>query len=325
MAESDKPLINGWREALVSVHDLDAWADAYTMLGDWEIRHQGPVSQAMLTLLGLPDNSTAEELLLAERNSEYGFCRLIRFDTAPDAPLIRSNARPWETGGWFDLNARVADMQLSFDTINRLGWSAESDPVEWQFGEVIVKEWLVRGPDGVVLALIERVDPPLPAAEQPGNFSKHINATQIVTDITAAREFYQQVLGFKPLIEVNDEFFIPEPASNVLGLPAESAAKQKWNISLQAAPGADGGWIEILSLPGISGRDFSALTDPPNRGILSLRFPVDDPDALQQHLLDHSITVISECQNLMLEPYGQVRMFTARGPHGARLDFFNIR
>ena len=106
------------------------------------------------------------------------------------------------------------------------------------------------------------------------------NSTQIVDDIDAARHFYAKILGFTIEVEVNDQPMMPEPRQNVLGVPDELAATQHWNIAMLKPPGEHGGSVEIISLPGISGRDFAPLADPPNRGIVSLRFPVDDVDAL---------------------------------------------
>lgn len=324
MSDTDTPVISGWREALVSVADVEPWLRFYQTVGGWEIRHQGPVDAATLEFLGLPAGTTANETLVAEPGVDTGFTRLICFADGHQNPVIRSNARPWETGGWYDLNSRVDDMGARFTDIGKLGWRAESDPIEWNFSGRLVSEWLVNGPDGVSFAFIERLDPPLPPEERPGALSAHINATQFVADIEAARHIYQEILGFNALIEVSDEFFIPEPAPNVLGLPAEAAAKQKWNISLQAAPGEAGGWVEILSLPGISGRSFADRTDPPNRGIISLRFPVNDLVTLHTHLLNNDVEIVQTPQTLSLAPYGEVSMLTARGPCGARLDFFQI-
>lgn len=322
MRDTDVPLIGGWREALVSVEDIDAWVAAYAALGSWEVRHRGPLDAATAAFLNLPDGTPGEEALVAEPGSSSGFTRLVRFDTPAPTPAIRANARPWDTGGWYDLNVRVDDMDARFAAVQELGWGAESEPVTWQFEAITVNEWLVRAPDGVVFALIQRIDPPLPPGEEPGPFSRHVNSTQFVTDIDAAREFYQRVLGFNELIAVTDDYYATQPGPNVLGLPDNLAAEQKWNISLHEAPGTAGSWVETISLPGCAGQDFSDQVRAPNRGIISLRFPVADIEQLARHLHTEAVTIVAGPTRLRLEPYGDVRMLTARGPHGALLDFF---
>ena len=81
MTATNIPVIHGWREALVSVSDIDGWIAAYQLLGDWEVRHRGAVDEAMLEFLGTPAGITAEEALLAEKGRAGGFTRLIRFNT----------------------------------------------------------------------------------------------------------------------------------------------------------------------------------------------------------------------------------------------------
>jgi catechol 2,3-dioxygenase-like lactoylglutathione lyase family enzyme len=320
MAIPDRPQIHGWREALISVSDIDRWVAAYRQLGGWEIRHRDSLAAETLSFLGLPEDMGGEEVLLAEPGSETGFARLVHF--AGLHPAIRSNARPWETGGWYDVNSRVVDMDSIFSQLQELGWSGEADPIIWNFQGKTVNELLARAPDGIVFALIQRIDPPLPPEQQPGKLSAHINATQIVTDIAAAKNFYQDILGFKPIIKIDDEPMLPEPAPNVFGLPDEVALRQNWNICLQEAPAGDGGWVEIVSLPGLSGRDFAERTDPPNRGIISLRFPVNDLLTLHDYLLGNGVCIVQAPTTLHIEPYGDVSILTARGPQGVRLDFF---
>jgi catechol 2,3-dioxygenase-like lactoylglutathione lyase family enzyme len=150
----------------------------------------------------------------------------------------------------------------------------------------------------------------------------HFNSTQIVDDIDAAKSFYRDVLGFVPTVEVDDEPMMPEPRQNVLGLPNEIAAVQNWNIAMLRPAGGAGGSVEIISLPGISGRDFAPLADPPNRGIVSLRFPVDDATAMHRRLIDADVPIVNAPRTLAMPPEGDVTMMTARGPCGARLDFF---
>ena len=62
--------------------------------------------------------------------------------------------------------------------------------------------------------------------------------------------------------------------------------------------------------------------DPPNRGIVSLRFPVDHVAAMHRKLIAADIPIVNAPQSLELPPYGDMQMMTARGPCGARLDFF---
>ncbi|MEJ2139448.1 MAG: VOC family protein [Gammaproteobacteria bacterium] len=313
--------IGGWREALLSVADLESWKKQYLQTGDWEVRCQGDVDGDYLLYLKIKAQS-AKQAVLAHKGANYGHVRLICFEGASRQPLIRSNGRPWETGGWFDLNARVENMEEQFLRLQDSGWSGLSDPIEWTFGTTTVKEWLAYGPDGIVWAIIERINPPLNPAARPGPFGPHFNSTQIVGDISEARAFYEGLLGFTQLVNVADEPVATQPRQNVLGLPEELATQQRWNITMLQAPEAGGGSIELLSLPGLSGRNFAPLADPPNRGILSLRFPVGDLHRLRTHLAAAGVRFAREPQTVTLPPDGRVTMMTVYGPGRARLDFY---
>jgi catechol 2,3-dioxygenase-like lactoylglutathione lyase family enzyme len=317
-----QPVIDGWREALLSVADFEGWKSFYTQLDGWELMHEGDMPPDMLSYLQLPEGSKAREALLGKSNSTCGFVRLVSFVDADRQPLIRSNAQPWETGGWFDLNSRVEDLESCFVQLQNLGWTGRSDPIRWDFGPLTVREWLAFGPDGITLALIERIEPPLAAALQPGAWGAHFNSTQFVDDIESARRFYEDLLGFNVVVEVDDQPVASTPAGNVLGLPSELAATQHWNIAMLSAPGADGGSVEVVSLPGLSGRNFADQANPPHRGIVSLRFPVNDVVMLHQKLCAADVTIIQTPRTLELAHVGRVKMMTAIGPCGARLDFF---
>lgn len=318
-------IVDGWRETLVSVADIDAWVRTYVDVGNWELRYEGPVGRETLAYLRLPAGLQAREAIVARAGAGFGFVRLVCFEGKQPHPLIRSCGRPWETGGWFDLNARVDDIAATFRQLQDIGWGGVSDPIEYDFGPFTVKEWLAYGPDGVNWAVIERVHPPLAPAERPGRMGSHFNSTQIVDDMAVARHFYQDVLGFTVGVQIDEQPMMPEPRQNVLGLPNELVATQRWNLSMLGAPGAAGGTIEIISLPGISGRDFAPLADPPNRGIISLRFPAGNLPALHHRLVEAGVPILQPPQMLPLPPDGSVMMMTVRGPGGARLDFFEQR
>lgn len=315
------PVISGWQETLVSVADLKYWANFYCSFAHWEIKYSGSVAKDRLAYMRVGSGG-ASEVLVGRSDASFGNVRLMQFDDAANAPIIRPNGRPCDVGGWFDLNARVENIAKRLAELRDLGWNDVSDPIQYNFGSLTVKEWLAFGPDGVTLALIERIHPPLEAAEQPGMLGKHFNSAQFVADYAEARSFYEDTLGFTPMVDIEDEPMLPEPGPNVLGLPEELLNTQRWNVSMLKAPGSEGGSVEIISLPGLAGRNFTTRTDPPNRGISSHLFPVADIKALAAHLNRSDVTIVNPPTQVTLPPHGNMQLMTARGPGGVRLDFF---
>ena len=91
---------------------------------------------------------------------ELGFLRLVRLEGVATRP-IRPAAQIWDAGGIFDINIRVHSVEQKYAELVASGWHGVTEPGAYTFGGLQVKEVLLRGHDDVVVALIERVAPPL--------------------------------------------------------------------------------------------------------------------------------------------------------------------
>ena len=320
VAADEHPFISGgYQEAVFSVSDLDAQADFYADVAGWSVLHRGPVPTALLDAYGLPADTAAAEVVLGNPGTERGYLRLVHFDVDGQVQ-IRSNAQTWDTGGIFDVNSRVADMDRKFAEFQAHDWQAASDPVEFSFGPFVVEEWLTRGPDGVVFALIERVQPPLEGWPHLRELSRLFNATQVVADAEAARDFYIDKLGFEVYLEHRGASEAPE--ENVFGLPHNLTTEIARTVYILHPTGTNEGSVEILAFDGALGRDYSARAQPPNLGILTLRFPLSDMDGFVAHLAAEDIEVVVPPTDLALAPYGDVELTAIRGPGGVWLEFY---
>ena len=317
------PRIGGFREAVISVRDLDRYSQFFAEVGGWQIQHRGDTDPRLIAALGLPATVTASEVLMAPPAESSGLVRLIRFDGV-EQQIIRGNDQSWDTGGLFDLNARVRDLDATAAVLQRHGWRGMADPALFKFGPMQVREWLARGPEGVCLALIQRIDPPLEGWELPeSGFSRLFNSSQIVRDMTAALRFYRDGLGFTAFMESVDSQ--DQPGPNILGLPHNLADTER-RIVMLTADEQRLGTVELLSFGALRGADFSALAVPPNLGMLSLRFPVlGDARRLATRLAERGLTPVVPPVTVELPPYGECELFSLRTPEGAWLDFFSVR
>ncbi|MDX1515736.1 MAG: VOC family protein [Woeseiaceae bacterium] len=314
------PVSGGYREAVFSVSDVDAYTSFFETVAGWDVLHRGRVDPVLLSAWGLPDGAGAQHVVLGNPGTTRGYVRLVEFENV-EQRVIRSNAQTWDTGGWFDVNSRVLSMAETFAAITARGWQAYSDPVEFAFGPFVVKEWLARGPDGIVIAVIERVAPPLEGWPQLRRMSRLFNATQIVADIDDARGFYLNTLGFLTYLDHSGPSESPGP--NVLGLPHNLAATVPRHVSIVHPHGSNEGSVELLQFDGADGADFSMHAVPPNLGILMLRFPVSDADALHARLREHGVEPEFRHVSVDLPPYGRQRVTAVRGPGGAWIEFLS--
>ena len=311
---------SGWRETVVSVRDVDQMVAFYTGTLGWELRTSGKVDRAMLEAWGLPPEASARFALVANPGSDHGFVRIVSFKGV-EQRRIREHDVPWDTGGIFNMNIRVADMDQIEREATDAGWQGISRPVTFTFGPFVVSEWIPRTSDGVRIAFIKRHSPPLEGWPNLTVTSRTFNSTQIVADLNEALQFYQGVLGFHTTMTTRGPS--AEPGEYVLGLSREAMVEitREVRIVSPADAGNDGS-IELLEFEGYTGRDFSDHARPPNLGNLMLRFPVPDVDALVAYLRARGVTPEYAPVETEVRPYGPVKITAIRAPDGAWLEFF---
>lgn len=314
--------ISGFDEAVLIVRSpephLACWRDA----GGWVLQHEGAVDARLLHGWGLPEAAAGREWRLAHPHGGAGCLRLMRLDNAGPQADMRPDDQCWDSGGIFDLNVRVRDVAGAAAALHALHWHGASPPIRWDFGGLIVKEWLTRGPDNVRLALIERVEPPLPEADQPVGFGPVFNSSQIVRDMDAALGFYCDVLGFQRAVSFQTG---PLPsAANVMGLPPGLAAQASLDLHIVHPAGLKEGSIEIVSVNGAGGLDLSDTARLPNFGMALLRHPVRGIKVFAEHLARQEWPLAMPLTRVSLAPHGEVDLLAVCAPEGARLEFYEV-
>jgi len=312
----------GWHEAVVSVSDLTRSAKFFTQVAGWRQDHSGSLAAAELAYLGLdPAAQPGEFIVLQPPDYPQGWVRLIRYG-AGQAPIVRANAQAWDTGGIFSLMTRSADATANLRAAEALGWQAYNEPYQFQFGELSLLNLVLRGPDGLNVAVYEWLAPPLPDAPAADTLSKAFNSMQMVADMAAARSFYVEKLGFEVIAE--GEFMDPTDRPTNFALPVNFATRIPRAYCILIPPGADraAGRVELMAFPGFTGRDLSSRVNPVARGIQSLRFPVSDLNQRLSQLRARGAPIVFGPAELPMSPFGTVRAFTTQSPDGAWLTFF---
>ncbi len=315
----DAAMPSGFHEVVFSVSDLETATNFYQEVAGYDVIFLGSGSTDLAEHWGLAPNQAIRQAVLKNPGADRGFLRLVEFPGAEQVQ-IRSSAQSWDTGGIFDVNVRVLDIHAKFDELRDRGWQFHSDPIQFHFGPFVVWEVLTKGPDGVVFAMIERVEPPLEGWPHLREFSNIFNSTQIVADFDTNLEFYREKLGFKIYLE--HEGPSKEPGPNVLGLPHNLATVIPRKIVILSPDGTNAGSVELIAFDGVTGADHSELAAAPNLGILALRFPVADLEAYRLRLAEHGVTPIHGPSTITIEPYGSVGIMTIRAPEGAWLEFY---
>lgn len=308
---------NGFQEAVGIVADLDSSARRIAAaLGFVEI-YRGEVPAAAMTLFGIEQEARAQELLLSHPTSPRGRIRLLSLQDQSHG-IMRDGAQAWDTGALFDVNIRALE---SIDSLHhamgRNGFVSPAPITSFDFDPVSVREVLERDGDGLCFALMERVKPPLAGFEDvAGPASWLFNATQIVSDFSAARHFYVEQLGWQVVQEAS---WTHPDGRNCMGLPLGLARDLLVTVGVYQAQGLMEGSVEIIHFA-CEGLDFS-VDGPPMRGWGGLRFPVSSLSDFQSRAERGGCETIGPVQ-MEWAPHGECLAVAAITPWGVRLEAF---
>ena len=264
------------------------------------------------------------EQVLAAPGATTGFLRLIELRGALGQVRIRSSARPFDSGGIFNFNVLVHDIDAVFADLRAAGAQGYADPNRYAiFGKRYAGALLV-GPDGAAINLLQRVGQSYDDLA-PFKVASHIiNATQVVRDFALSQRFFREQLGWTQRWEASPAW--PADGSNNMGLPqslVQSGDVRERAASFAVGADARGGTIEILAFEGLRGTDYAARARAPNAGLLAYRVHVRNLTILRQHLLAKAVAIEAEARNIVLAPYGRVDLLRVVAPDGAWIEFFS--
>ncbi|MGC6329143.1 hypothetical protein [Rhizorhabdus sp. FW153] len=313
-------LDNGFEEAVGIVADCQASAQRLCRAFDYKIRHEGTLPTAAGQLLGL-DSTAAREILIAHPDAARGAIRLVTPEGLP-GPLMRDGAQAWDSGGIFDINIRaLAGIDALHRQLGAAGFRAHAPIVDWDFGVLSVREVVESDADGLCIALMERIHPPLTGYDGlGGNASWVFNSTQVVPNFDAARALFVDHLGWLPVQETEGPAGTVGGA-NCMGLPVALAGDIRMRIGIYHPRGRMEGSIEIISY-GCGGLDFSAAR-PPQRGWAAIRLPVTDLTAFAAAMTQAGCAV-GKTVRFHWAPHGDVEALAATASWGARFEALRL-
>ncbi len=316
-SNSDWTQAGGWIEAVAIVSDLDRAERFFINVAGYQRLHAGAVDPVLLRAWGLPAGARGRERVFTEPGETRGRVRLVALEDAGPQVEIRSAGQFFDTGAIAGFNVRVRDIDVAFAAMQRAGWRPFAETVRFSVEEFAVAEAVFRGPDGLVIGLIERERPALgPQWRMPVEaLSRPNNAFVIAPDLDAARAFYEDVLGWSAFL--TDQGPAAAPGPNLYGWPHDLAPQVTRNVVWLHPDGGGEGSVAFLSFGGVEGRALADRAAPPNLGWVALRLAA--PPALQSG--DRPGEDGRGAAALRLAPYGCVRLSAAIDPAGVRLEF----
>lgn len=309
--------VDKWQEAVIVAADGEAWQRFFVDIAGWEQRHckdLGSDEAEVIDALSPP----ASECLYANAGDDRGWVRVL---TAPQPalPTARFGTMPWDTGGIFSLMFYGEDVKALYASAERWGWDALAPPIPLSAGPSRLLNVVLRGPDGVNVSVYQRLSPPLTEFPNVRYISSAFNAMFMVRDMPAMKSFVREVLAFEEVAA--GDFVDRNPGPNNFGLPHNWADNLIRRFSIWG-PGKDlDGRVELLQFIGLTGQALRP-GEAFHRGILALRFPVDNLDRELERI---AYKPMAAPRTVALEPYGQVRIATFLSPEGGRFELMERR
>jgi len=301
------------QEFVLSVSDIESALPAFRDVLKWKVLHEGTAGPTVARAWGLPAKSAINEVLLGNPASRYGYLRLVRVHDQPQQ-VIRPAGRWWDTGGMFNLNVLVKDLDAVETGLARLGWHAVALPDNYVYpGNVRGKSQMMLGPESLVLSFQQRISPPLSGWPEFESATHVEVGYQLVDDFDAWQEFWTGVMGLparEPRLRKSGKPVGP----NDYGLPHNATGLDD---SRQGGVYPRKGGEQLLGgrqFLNATGYNFSERARPPNLGIMTLRLPFADIDPILERARAAGLALAAEPQIVDLAPYGAVRLAALRSP-----------
>jgi catechol 2,3-dioxygenase-like lactoylglutathione lyase family enzyme len=307
-----------WSEAVVSVADIPAATRLFREIGGWRVTQRDKVERAELDYWRLPTAAKASYERLCAPQAESGCIRFVRFTGVEQRP-IRPAARPWDTGGIYSIMIRSDDADALFKRALELGWWAESEPINFDFGGSKLRNVVLIGPHGINLAVYQRRAPPFTAFPV-GRISQGFNSMRMVRDQKAALAWYRNNLGFA--MQFDSDYLDPAPQVTNFSVPINYSTTIPRRAAVVFPLPGETGRIELMQFVGFEGRDFAAQASPPNLGIISVRYQVRGLADYRAAIAAKGVAIAYSAEDVAVGGLGKIDLFAVRDPDGNLTEFY---
>ena len=307
------PVIDeGWSEAVVATDPIGDAANFLAIVAGWS----GPSLDPDRPDYGkaYPDSGA----LISPNPRRAGGARTVR-RVMPKGEARPATFAPFDTGGIFSLMTRTGDVDALVVRARAAGYEPYSEPYDLSFGDLQLRNVVIRGPDGLNLAAYEWVSPARDDVDD-ASVTAAFNSMQMVADLSAAKAFYVDGLGMEVITE--GTFVDPGPLEETnFQVPWDTP--RHYVILKAAGSSGESGRIELMQFEGVEGRAAPAWS-PDALGIVELRWPVEDLDAKLAELAARGIEPAVGPTPIALPPYGVGRACTVVIPEQAAITFFEL-
>ena len=305
----------GFSHVVITTSNAPQLGGFFAALG-WQV-HSAALSADAADFWGADMTQVAERWI-----APSGACEVVLLPVANTTAVLRPlDCAVTTPGGLFDINMRTWDSDWAREFVHIHGWRELVPAVAWQFGEVQTSEGLYIQDDGIVMAVMQRLSPPLEGIEF-DRMSDVFNSTQMVSNVETTLAFLK-VLGFERFIDHAGP--LPGEGPRVLQLEQHPADTAGIRLSIAHPEAAMSGSIELIDVPE---HPLPCLSVPSTggRGLRALAIPCLDVAETFAAVND------SEWSAQVCQPLAKRNLpgllggecFAVTAPDGGRLDLYQL-
>ena len=304
------------RLGTISVADLARserfYRDAfgYVGMGRGSLRandQDGRFGEAWMMLAGM----TARYSVVGPAGCDSCLLRIVEFDS-PGEP-IWGDLPAGKVIGLYALNIRVPEISTGWERIVAAGGVIKSPPTHWDLSDGSAWDSQIYDPDGVLIdawtvegEIAERLGSAMEPASELQTMALHVG------DAVRSKDFY---LGFGYGVLYDQEV---RGLEEFFGVPG-GVVMHNVNLIMDHTPVGRMEMSQYLGYPGVEVRERAM---PPNHGILSVTFEVDDLETATRLVVALGAEAVGGPVDADTPPFGPMASSTFLGPDGEMIELF---
>ena len=257
------------------------------------------------------DNCKADYVIL-KNYEQPTLLQLIEF--SEKSGRCSRDGRPSWDYGYYDVAFRTKDNAREKERFEELGYGYYCPPTRYvaDWIGLDVLEAVLKGPDSMPMALIERLREPIPKFD--GRFSIFTDCAITVGDAEEATRFYADTLGMKKIF---DQVLPDGLVDEIVSVPAGTHTR------MLMYSGGNTPITECLEYS-LKGRPMCDVAKPENAGIFAVAYETEDIHALLKKAEVNGFKTLREAVEISMEPYGKILTALINGPSDIPVEIYQL-
>lgn len=302
---------NGIKRICVSVTDLNKSTSFFVEEMELEKVCSGTMNKDDVQIMYGLENCEASYVMLKNKEQPT-LLQLIEF-SAKTGKCSRDGRPSWDYG-YYDVAFRTKDNTKEKERFANLGFDYYCPPTRYvaDWIGLDVLEAVLKGPDSMPMALIERLREPIPVFD--GRFSIFTDCAITVKDGDEATRFYSDTLGMKKIF---DQVLPDGLVDEIVSVPKGTHTR------MLMFSGGNTPITECLEYS-LKGKPMCDTAKPENAGIFAVSYEVEDIYDVLNKAEANGFETLRVASEIVMKPYGKILSAFINGPSDIPIEVYQI-